>query len=54
MGVAGWRFAHANRTLRLRAVVGGVVEALPFICAVAVVIGSLIMSATALRMSLPQ
>jgi hypothetical protein len=54
MGVAGWRFAHTNRTLRLRAVVGGVVEELPFICAVAVVIGSLIMSVTALWMSLPQ
>jgi hypothetical protein len=54
MGVAGWRFAHTNRTLRLKAVVVGVLEELPLICAAAVVIGSLIMSVTALLMSLPR
>ena len=54
MGVAGWRFAHMKKTLRVRAAVVGVLEELPFICPVAVVIGSLIMSVTALWMSLPQ
>jgi len=53
MGVAGWRFAHTNRTLRLKAIVAGALEELPLICAAAVVIGSLIMSVTALCMSLP-
>ena len=43
MGVAGWRFAHVRRTLRLRAVVIGVLEELPFFCPVAVAIGSWIM-----------
>jgi len=54
MSVAGWRFAHAVRTSHLKAVVGGVLEELPLICAAAVVIGSLIMSVTALCMSLPR
>ena len=43
MGVAGWRFAHVKRTLRVRAVVVGVLEELPLICPVVVAIGSLIM-----------
>jgi hypothetical protein len=43
MGVAGWRFAQVKRTLRVRAVAIGVLEELPFICSVAVAIGSLIM-----------
>ena len=43
MGVAGSRVAHMERTLRVRAVVIGVLEALQFICPVAVAIGSLIM-----------
>jgi hypothetical protein len=43
MGVAGWRFAHIKRTRRVRPVVVGVLEELPFICSVAVAIGSLIM-----------
>jgi hypothetical protein len=54
MGVAGWRFAHAIRTSRLKAVVGGVLEELPLICAAVVAIGSLILSVTALWMSLPR
>ena len=53
MGVADWRFPHTNRTLRFKAIVGVVLEELPFICAGAVVIGSLIISVTALCMSLP-
>ena len=54
MGVAGWRFAHMKRTLRVRAVVVGVLEGLPFICPVAVAIGSLIMIGVKLREDWPQ
>lgn len=43
MGVAGWRFAHTKKTLRVREVVICVLEELPFVCPVAVAIGSLIM-----------
>jgi hypothetical protein len=43
MGVAGWRFAHVRRTLRVQAVVDVVLEELPFICPLTVAIGSLIM-----------
>ena len=43
MGVAGRRFAHMKRTLRIRAFVIGVLEELPFICPVVVAIGSLTM-----------
>ena len=54
MGVAGWRFAHVKRTLRVRAVVIGVLEELPFICPVAVAIGSLIMMGMTLWKDWPQ
>ena len=54
MGVAGRRFSRLKRTLIGPAAVVAVLEELPFICAGAVVIGSLIMSVTALWMSLPQ
>ena len=54
MGVAGWRFAHIKRTLRVRAVVVGVLEELPFICLVVVAIGSLIMIGIALCKDWPQ
>jgi hypothetical protein len=54
MGVAGWRFAHVKRTLRLRAVVVGVLEELPFICPVVVAIGSLIMIGIMLCKDWPQ
>jgi hypothetical protein len=43
MSVASWRSAHVKRTLRVRTIVIGVLEELPFICPVAVAIGSLIM-----------
>ncbi|WLB56757.1 hypothetical protein [Bradyrhizobium japonicum] len=43
MGAAGWRFAHMKRGLRVRTVVVGVLEELPFICPAAVALGSLIM-----------
>ena len=54
MGVAGWRFAHVKRTLRVRAVVIGVLDELPFICPVAVAIGSLIMMGMMLWTDWPQ
>jgi hypothetical protein len=54
MGVAGWRFAHIKRTLRVRAAVVGVLEELPFICPVAVAIGSLIMIGITLCKDWPQ
>jgi len=54
MRVAGWRFAHVKRTLRVRAVVIGVLEELPFICPVAVAIGSLIMMGMTLWRDWPQ
>ena len=54
MGVAGWRFAHMKRTLRVRAVVVGVLEELPFICPVAVAIGSLVMIGITLCNDWPQ
>ncbi len=54
MGVAGWRFAHMKRTLRVRAVVIGVLEELPFICPVLVATGSLIMIGITLYKDWPQ
>ena len=54
MGVAGWRFAHMKRTLRVRAVVVGVLEELPFICPAVVAIGSLIMIGITLCKDWPQ
>jgi len=54
MGMAGWRFAHTKRTPRVRAVVVGVLEELPFICPVAVAIGSLIMMGMTLWKDWPQ
>ena len=54
MGVAGWRFAHKKRTLRVRAVLVGLLEELPFICPVVVAIGSLTMIVIKLCKDLPQ
>jgi hypothetical protein len=54
MGVAGWRFAHMKGTLRVRAVVVGVLEELPFICPAVVAIGSLIMIGITLYRDWPQ
>ncbi|MBR0749458.1 hypothetical protein JQ582_36595 [Bradyrhizobium japonicum] len=54
MGVAGWRFARMKRTLRVRAVVVGVLEELPFICPVVVAIGSLVMIGITLYKDWPQ
>jgi hypothetical protein len=46
--------SHVKRTLRVRAVVIGVLEELPFICPVAVAIGSLIMMGMTLWKDWPQ
>ncbi len=54
MGVAGWRFAQIKRTRRVRAVVVGVLEELPFICPVVVAIGALIMIGITLYTDWPQ
>ncbi|MGO4514070.1 hypothetical protein AB4Z51_44690 [Bradyrhizobium sp. 2TAF36] len=54
MGAAGRRFAHMKRTLRVRAVVVGVLEELPFICPVVVAIGSLVMIGITLYKDWPQ
>ncbi|MET3972443.1 hypothetical protein ACVWXN_000160 [Bradyrhizobium sp. i1.4.4] len=54
MGAAGWRFAHMRRTLRVRAVVIGVMEELPLVCPVTVAIGSLIMIGITLYKDWPQ
>jgi hypothetical protein len=54
MGAAGWRFARVKKSLRVRAVVVGVLDELPFICPVAVAIGSLIMMGMTLWKDWPQ
>jgi hypothetical protein len=54
MGVAGWRFAHVKRTLRVRAVLVGLLEELPFICPVVVAVGSTVMFVIKLCKDLPQ
>jgi hypothetical protein len=54
MGVAGWRFAHVKRTVRVRAAVVGLLEDLPYICPVVVAIGSLIMIIIKLCKDWPQ
>ena len=43
MGVAGWRFANVKRTLRVRAVLVGLLEELPFVCPVVAAFGSTVM-----------
>lgn len=54
MGVAGWRFANVKRTLRVRAVLVGLLDELPFVCPVAVAIGSAVMIVIKLSKDLPQ
>ena len=54
MGVASWLFAHVKRTLRVRAVIVGLLEELPFICPVVVAIGSTVMMVIKLCKDLPQ
>jgi len=54
MGVAGWRFANVKRTLRVRVVLVGLLEELPFVCPVVVAIGSTVMIVLKLCKDLPQ
>jgi hypothetical protein len=54
MDVAGWRVAHMKKTFCVRAVVVGVLEELPYICPVAVAIGSMIMIGVMLWKDWPQ
>ena len=54
MGVAGWRFTLMKRTLRVRAVLVGVLKELPFVCPALVAIGSLIMIGITLYTDWPQ
>ena len=54
MGVADWRFAYVKRALRVRAVLVGLLEELPFVCPVVVAIGSTMMIVIKLCRDLPQ
>ena len=54
MGVAGWRFAHVKRTLRVRAALVGLLKELPYICPVVVAIGSIVMIVIKLYKDWPQ
>jgi hypothetical protein len=54
MSVAGLRFAQLKRTLRVRAAIVGLLEELPFICPVAVAVGSTVMIVIKLCKDLPQ
>jgi hypothetical protein len=54
MNVAGRRFAHVKRTLRVRAVLVGLLEELPFVCPVVVAISSTVMILIKLCKDLPQ
>ena len=53
MGVAGWRFAHAKKTPRVRAALVGVLDELPFVCPVVVAVGSTVMIVLKLCNDLP-
>jgi hypothetical protein len=54
LGVAGLRFANVKRTQRLRAVLVGLLEELPFVCPVVVALGSTIVIVIKLCKDLPQ
>ena len=54
MGVAGSRFVHVKRTIRVRVALVGLLEELPFICPVVVAIGSLIMIGITIYKDWPQ
>ncbi|WP_201449746.1 hypothetical protein [Bradyrhizobium sp. Ai1a-2] len=54
MGVAGWRFAHMKRTPGGRTAVVAVLEQLPFVCALVVAVGSMIMIGITLYKDWPQ
>ena len=54
MGAVGWRFTHVKRTIRVRAVLVGLLEELPFICPVVVAVGWTVMIVIKLCKDLPQ
>ena len=54
MGVAGSRFAHVKRTIRVRVALVGLLEELQFICPVVVAVGSTVMIVIKLCKDLPQ
>ena len=54
MGVAGSRFVHVKRTIRVRVALVGLLEELPFICPVVVAVGSTVMIVIKLCKDLPQ
>ena len=54
MSVAGWRFAQVQRTPPIRTFAVGALEALPLICPLLVLIGSLTMLVIALCKDWPQ
>ena len=54
MGVAGSRFVHVKRTIRVQVALVGLLEELPFICPVVVAVGSTVMIAIKLCKDLPQ
>ena len=54
MGVAGLRFAQLKRSLRIRAALVGMLQELPFVCAVVVAVGSTVMIVIKLCKDLPQ
>ena len=54
MGVAGWRFTHVKKTIRVRAALVGLLDELPFVCPVVVAIGSTVMIVIKLCKDLPQ
>jgi hypothetical protein len=54
MGVAGLRFAQLKRSLRIRAALVGMLQELPFVCAVVVAVGSTVMIVIKLCKDLPE
>ncbi|OSJ33428.1 hypothetical protein BSZ19_15360 [Bradyrhizobium japonicum] len=54
MGVAGLRFAQLKRSLRVRAAPVGLLQELPFVCAVVVAVGSTVMIVIKLCKDLPE
>ncbi|MEY9229867.1 hypothetical protein ABIF68_010119 [Bradyrhizobium japonicum] len=54
MGVAGLRFAQLKRSFRVRAALVGMLQELPFVCAVVIAVGSTVMIVIKLCKDLPE
>ena len=54
MGVAGLRFAQLKRSFRVRAALVGMLQELPFVCAVVIAFGSTVMIVIKLCKDLPE